>query len=78
MSNVMGQKHGIVSLDSQILPNCGYVYIHEDRFSKGQALARAHHHFTIACDALYLPSLIIGLKDGNESNPEPLAKGMGS
>ena len=33
--DVMGRRQVVVSLDSEILPNCGYTYIHEDGLSEG-------------------------------------------
>ena len=74
--DAMRRRQVVVSLYSHTLPNCGYTNIHEVGLSEGQTLARAHHHFGIVHDALPLPCLISGQKDGNGFIPEPLEKNM--
>ena len=66
----------VVSLDYEILPNCGYTYIHEDGLSEGQTLAKSHHHYRMVYAAIPLSCSISGEKDGNEVKLEPLAKNM--
>ena len=75
VSDVMGRRQVVVSLDAEILPNCGYTYIHEDGLSEGQILAKAHHHYRMVRDAIPLQSKS-GEQDGSEANLEPLAKNM--
>ena len=74
--DVMGRRQVVVSLDSEILPNCGYTNIHEDGLSEGQVLAKAHHDYRMVSDAMPLSCSISGEQDGNEVNVEPLAKNM--
>ena len=76
VSDVMGRRQVVVALDSDILPNCGYTYIHEDGLSEGQVLAKAHHHYRMIRDAIPLSGLISSEQDGNEVTLEPLAKNM--
>ena len=40
-----GRRHIIISLVVPEVFSFGYVYIHEDTLSDGQAKARAHHHW---------------------------------
>ena len=75
VSDVMGRRQVVVSLDAEILPNCGYTYIHEDGLSEGQILAKAHHHYRMVRDTIPLQSKS-GEQDGSEANLEPLAKNM--
>ena len=65
----------VVSLDVENIPNCVYTYIHEDELSEGQVLAKAHHHYRMARDAIPLQSKS-GEQDGSEANLEPSAKNM--
>ena len=76
MSDVMGRRQVVVSLESEILPNCGYTYIHEDGLSEGQVLAKAHHHYRMVRDAIPLACSITCEQEGNDANLEPLAKNM--
>ena len=66
----------VFALDSEILANCGYTYIHEDGLSEGQVLAKAHHHYRMIRDVIPLSGLISDEQDSNEVTLEPLAKNM--
>ena len=74
VSDVMGRRQVVVALDSNILRNCGYTYIHEDGLLEGQVVAKAHHHYRMVRDAIPLSGLISGEQDGNEVTLEPLMK----
>ena len=74
VSDVKGRRQVVIALDSEILPNCGYTYIHEGGLSEGQVLAKAHHHYRMVRDAIPLSGLIRGEQDGNEVTLEPLMK----
>ena len=76
VSDVMGRSQVVVSLDFEILPNCGYTYIHEDGLSEGQVLPKTRHHYRMLRNAIPLSCSIRGEQEGNEANLEPLAKNM--
>mgnify|MGYP000005148754 FL=1 len=74
--DAMGRRHFVVHVPTTMFFDIGYLYIHEDGLSEGQAKARGHHHYRFVregCDALNINMNSLS-STGLSGNVEPTSK----